>query len=73
MVRRPLFATVEGARTWVERFVRWHNDERLRSGINFVTPAQRHRGVDAAVLAARDAVYERASPSASTSKGLKIG
>jgi putative transposase len=36
------------------------NEEHLHSGINFATPAQRHQGVDAELLAKREAVYERA-------------
>jgi hypothetical protein len=31
----------------------------LHSSVNFVTPAQRHQGVDAELLAKRKAVYER--------------
>jgi putative transposase len=35
-------------------FVEWYNVEHRHSGIQFVTPAQRHRGEDVAVLEARD-------------------
>jgi hypothetical protein len=45
--RKP-FATAEEARRWVERFVRWYNDEHRHSGIRFVTPSERHRGEDGA-------------------------
>jgi putative transposase len=41
-------------------FEQAYNEEHLHSGINFVTPAQRHQGVDAELLAKREAVYERA-------------
>jgi transposase InsO family protein len=54
------FDTVEQARAWVERFVRWYNTEHLHSGIGFVTPQVRYDGQDAAQLSARRAVYERA-------------
>jgi putative transposase len=37
-----------------------YNEQHLHSGINFVTPASRHRGEDAALLAQRKAVYEQA-------------
>ncbi len=57
---RTPFATVDEARRWVERFVGWYNEEPRPSGIQFVTPSERHRGQDGAVLAARRAVYERA-------------
>jgi putative transposase len=54
------FASLERARTWVQRFVRWYNGEHLHSGIGFVTLDDRHGGLDAAVLARRRGVYERA-------------
>lgn len=54
------FATVQAAQQWVMRFVRWYNREHRHSAIKFVTPEQRHRGEDVAVLAARDALYRRA-------------
>jgi transposase InsO family protein len=57
---RTPFASLAEARRWVERFVRWYNEEHRHSGIQFVTPSERHRGEDGAVLAARQAVYERA-------------
>jgi putative transposase len=41
-------------------FVAWYNEEHLHSGIGYVTPAQRHRGEDVAVLAKRRSVFERA-------------
>jgi len=52
------FADLESARQWVTQFVRWYNHEHLHSGIQYVTPAQRHLGEDNAILAARDAVYQ---------------
>ncbi len=54
------FATLEEARVWVGSFVSWYNDEHCHSSIKFVTPAQRHRGEDKAVLKKRDNVYELA-------------
>ena len=68
--RKP-FATVEEARTWVEAFVRWYNTEHRHSAIGFVTPDERHRGLDVALLARRDKVYQRAparTPRAGRSK-----
>jgi putative transposase len=56
---RP-FASLEEARTWVANFVRWYNTEHLHSGINFVTPEDRHRGLEVDVLEHRHQVYERA-------------
>jgi len=54
---RKAFASVEAARPWTQQFVRWYNHEHKHSGLEFVTPAQRHNGVATAVLAQRDAVY----------------
>ena len=56
---RP-FDSLDEARAWVANFVRWYNTEHLHSGICFVTPDDRHAGLDAEVLARRHQVYERA-------------
>ena len=52
------FADVDVARAWVRKFMAWYNDEHCHSRIRFVTPAQRHRGEDADILAKRDALYQ---------------
>lgn len=57
--RQP-FASLQQARAWVDRFVRWYNTEHRHSAIRFVTPEQRHSGLDTALLAQRRAVYEAA-------------
>ena len=57
--RKP-FETIEAARAWVERFVRWYNFEHLHSSIRFVTPESRHEGRDVAILAKRAEVYAMA-------------
>jgi len=54
------FATIDEARAWVQGFVRWYNLEHRHSGIRFVTPDQRHRGEDPALLAERHRVYQLA-------------
>lgn len=54
------FERLEQARAWVTSFVAWYNSEHRHSGIRFVTPDQRHDGREAAVLANRVVVYERA-------------
>lgn len=56
---RP-FLDLLAARTWVQGFVAWYNHEHLHSAINFVTPEQRHKGLDAKILANRKRVYELA-------------
>jgi transposase InsO family protein len=54
------FASREAARAWVAGFVRWYNTEHRHSAIRFVTPNQRHRGEERALLASRHQVYELA-------------
>ena len=51
------FASLQSAREWVHRFVNWYNEDHRHSGIQFVTPASRHRGEDTDILVARKAVY----------------
>jgi len=54
------FESIEAAREWVNKFVCWYNEEHQHSAIRYVTPGQRHRGDDNAVLKKRMAVYEAA-------------
>jgi putative transposase len=54
------FASLAAARAWVADFVPWYNEAHYHSGIRFVTPGQRHRGEEGAVLQRRTAVYETA-------------
>jgi putative transposase len=54
------FADLDAARHWATRFVHWYNDEHRHSGIRYVTPAQRHAGQDAPLLAARHTLYQQA-------------
>jgi len=52
------FKTLAEAREWVQRFVRWYNFEHLHSGINFITPHQRHYGLDKKIIENRIRVYQ---------------
>jgi len=54
------FASVEEARAWVHRFVQWYNETHRHSAIRYVTPGQRHRGVDVDILEKRKRLYEAA-------------
>jgi len=54
------FASIEAARVWVHAFVQWYNNEHRHSALKFVTPAQRHGGLDIEILAARRRLYEEA-------------
>ncbi len=56
---RP-FRTREEACLWVAAFVEWYNHQHRHSGIQFVTPHQRHSGQAVAICARRDQVYAEA-------------
>jgi putative transposase len=54
------FRTLEETRQWVGHFVEWYNNEHLHSSIKYVTPSDRHDGLDVAILEQRKDVYEEA-------------
>jgi putative transposase len=54
------FASITEARVWCEKFTTWYNNEHLHSGLNFITPHQRHTGEGTIILANRHNVYESA-------------
>lgn len=54
------FCNLDEARKWVANFVRWYNMEHLHSGINFITPYQRHYNLDKVIMAKRTQTYELA-------------
>lgn len=54
------FDTIEIAREWVAGFQYWYNEVHKHSSLKFVSPAQRHRGEDIAILERRTALYETA-------------
>jgi transposase InsO family protein len=54
------FDSLLDARQWVGKFVLWYNEEHRHSAINFVTPSERHAGLDVALLEKRATVYETA-------------
>ena len=54
------FETLEAARAWVQRFVDWYNQVHRHSGLNYVTPEQRHRGEADQLLENRKVVYAAA-------------
>jgi putative transposase len=54
------FASLEEARKWCGTFVNWYRFEHHHSGIQFLTPAQRHAGKGQEILAHRHKVYEAA-------------
>ena len=54
------FESLLAARQWGGAFVQWYNHEHRHSAIGFVTPDQRHTGLDSALLNQRVQVYEAA-------------
>src|SRR5690606_20751182 len=54
------FADIDQARAWAQRFVSWHNTDHRHSGIRFVTPEQRHTGLEHDILTSRIVVYDTA-------------
>ena len=54
------FANLEEAQAWALAFVRWYNHEHKHRNLKFVSPAERHAGVDSTIFQHRIAVYEKA-------------
>lgn len=54
------FSSLEEARKWTQSFVKWYNHIHLHSGLNFITPYQRHYGADQEIMKNRIDVYEKA-------------
>jgi len=54
------FNDLAQARQWMKKFTHWYNHQHRHSGIHFVTPAQRHAGLDVAILQKRAQTYEKA-------------
>lgn len=54
------FADLKEARTWAKKFVHWYNVDHRHSGIQYVSPEQRHKGLDVSILKARHQVYQKA-------------
>lgn len=54
------FVNLRAAREWGHGFVTWYNTEHRHSGIQFVTPRERHAGHDHEILAKRAVVYATA-------------
>ena len=54
------FESLDAASQWVAGFVGWYNDEHRHSAIRFVTPTQRHTGIEMTILKQREEVYKKA-------------
>lgn len=60
------FKNIADAREWVTNFVNWYNKIHKHSGIKYVTPEERHNGLDNELLANRRKTYlqaQQANPS----------
>ena len=57
--RQP-FSSAAAAQAWVDGFVHWYNTEHRHSAIRFVTPEQRHQGLDRDLLNRRHQLYQQA-------------
>jgi transposase InsO family protein len=54
------FTGLTHARTWVQSFVGWYNEEHLHSSVRFIRPIDRHTGLEDSILIGREQVYEQA-------------
>jgi putative transposase len=54
------FESLSEARSFMDRLMRWYNEEHRHSGIQYVTPNQRHNGEDVALLEQRQQLFEAA-------------
>ena len=52
------FRRIQEAREWVAGFQHWYNEVHRHSALKFMTPGQRHRGEDVAILHQRSSLYE---------------
>lgn len=54
------FLSLDESRNWMLAFVRFYNQKHRHSAIRFVTPEQRHDGLDKVILERRKQVYSKA-------------
>lgn len=54
------FKDLTHARSFADNLVHWYNDQHRHSAIHFVTPSERHAGLDKPLLQRRHALYQRA-------------
>lgn len=53
------FPDLLAARRWMECFVGWYNGQHRHSAIRYVTPDERHSGLDTQILERRHLLYQR--------------
>lgn len=57
------FNDIQEARQWMVNFTDWYHNQHRHSRIKYVTPSQRHAGLDVDILAKRKQTYEQAKES----------
>jgi transposase InsO family protein len=50
------FVDIEASRKWVNEFAIWYNLEHRHSGLNFITPGERHDGLSGQIMGKRQIV-----------------
>lgn len=55
------FTTIQAARDWLALFIDWYNTQHRHSGIGYVTPFQKHHGLDIALLESRQKTLNMAA------------
>jgi putative transposase len=55
------FTGLQHAREWMSNFIDWYNNQHRHSGIQYVTPQQRHSGNDIALLEIRQQTLQAAA------------
>ena len=54
------FVTIDAARDWIARFVQWYHHAHRHRSLRYITPAQRHAGLDGRIFAKRHQLYRQA-------------
>lgn len=52
------FDDLAASRAWLGEFVHWYNTEHKHSRLNYITPSERHKGQDEAILRNREKVLQ---------------
>ena len=55
------FPSLQGARDWLALFIDWYNTQHRHSGIGYVTPLQKHHGLDIQLLESRQETLNMAA------------
>lgn len=53
------FDSVTSAQKWADEFENWYNNSHLHSDINFITPAQCHRGKGSEIMEKRNEIIAK--------------